>query len=152
MMNGAEQAGSPLPGAVVLLDRLAEIESERAADTRYPRCLVHHDVWANNLLDDGERFWLLDFEFAGVGDGWYDLASICQEAQLDDSDRLELLRAVGRAGDAADLAAIRQGEWLIGLFEACWATIMAAHNVRAMHGGGEFDYAAHASAMLARLT
>ena len=41
------------------------------------RCysLVHHDLNPNNVLDDGNRLWLIDWELTGYGDLWYDLAN-----------------------------------------------------------------------------
>lgn len=37
--------------------------------------LVHHDLNPNNVLDDGSRLWLIDWELTGMGDPWYDLAT-----------------------------------------------------------------------------
>ena len=38
-------------------------------------CLVHHDLNPNNVLDDGRRLWLIDWELTGRGNPWYDLAN-----------------------------------------------------------------------------
>ena len=37
--------------------------------------LIHADVLAENLLDDGARLWLIDFDDAGYGDRMYDLGT-----------------------------------------------------------------------------
>jgi Ser/Thr protein kinase RdoA (MazF antagonist) len=37
--------------------------------------LIHADVLAENLLDDGTRLWLIDFDDAGYGDRMYDLGT-----------------------------------------------------------------------------
>jgi Ser/Thr protein kinase RdoA (MazF antagonist) len=37
--------------------------------------LIHADVLAENLLDDGDRLWLIDFDDAGYGDRMYDLGT-----------------------------------------------------------------------------
>ena len=37
--------------------------------------LVHHDLNPNNVLNDGSRLWLIDWELTGMGDPWYDLAT-----------------------------------------------------------------------------
>lgn len=37
--------------------------------------LIHADVLGENLLDDGDRLWLIDFDDAGYGDRMYDLGT-----------------------------------------------------------------------------
>ncbi len=147
MMDGARSAGSSLPEEATLRRRLERIATERTADDRYPPCLAHHDVWANNIIDGGEQLWLVDYEFAGVGDGWYDLATIVTEAGIGADRTAAFLRSVGRSGEAEDLRALEQGKWLLHLFEAVWATITAAKGVIRPHQGESFDYHAHAQNM-----
>jgi aminoglycoside phosphotransferase (APT) family kinase protein len=46
------------------------------------RGLVHGDIHAGNLLDDGERLWVIDWEHAGEGLPIIDWASACIDAGL----------------------------------------------------------------------
>jgi len=38
------------------------------------RCLCHNDINRGNFIDDGTRLWFIDWECAGIGDPFYDLA------------------------------------------------------------------------------
>lgn len=123
---------------------LAEIGAERAEDDRYERSLAHHDLWANNIIDHGDRLWLVDFEFAGGADGWFDLATVVAEGGFDERGTVDFLRAVGRSGDSEDLRALRQGTWLFHVFEMLWGAIIAERREDRRLGGERFDYAGHA--------
>jgi hypothetical protein len=62
---------------------LGQQENEKAlsianeSDHQVLRCLCHNDVHHLNLVDDGSRLWLLDWEYAAIGDPYFDLASVC---------------------------------------------------------------------------
>ncbi|MFT3888956.1 MAG: phosphotransferase [Arachnia sp.] len=137
--------------APAVASTLAAIGDERARDRRYPACLAHLDLWANNVIDAGDRLWIVDFEFASAGDGWVDLAIVTADAGLDDDGRAALLRAVGRRGDAEDLRALGQGRWLFHAFEMLWGALMAEQGEAREHQGGTFDYGAHARRVAADL-
>ena len=58
-----------------LLRKMAEIEQEQARDTDPWQGLCHNDLFCVNVLDDGDiRF--IDWEFAGMGDVYFDLATL----------------------------------------------------------------------------
>jgi thiamine kinase-like enzyme len=52
--------------------------------------LCHNDPYHLNFLDDGS-LWLIDWEYAGMGDAMYDLAGIAY--RLDSEGRDHLLRS-----------------------------------------------------------
>jgi thiamine kinase-like enzyme len=62
----------------------------RASATRTVPC--HNDLLAANIMDDGTRLWLIDYEYAGNNDACFELGNIWSEAALD-VDRLEHLVA-----------------------------------------------------------
>lgn len=53
----------------------------------------HNDLLAANILDDGERLWLIDFEYSGNNDPFFELGNLWSEATLP-LDRLEELVTV----------------------------------------------------------
>lgn len=61
-----------------LLDSLA------ARLAALPFGFAHNDVHGDNIIDDGRRLWLLDWEYAGRGQPLVDLASLANNAGLDD--------------------------------------------------------------------
>lgn len=52
----------------------------RAMRQREP-VLCHNDLVAQNLID-GEQLWLIDWEYAGVGDPLFDIAVVIEEHQI----------------------------------------------------------------------
>jgi thiamine kinase-like enzyme len=55
-----------------------------------PTVPCHNDLLAANIMDDGERLWLIDYEYSGNNDPCFELGNIWSEAALA-PDRLEHL-------------------------------------------------------------
>jgi aminoglycoside phosphotransferase (APT) family kinase protein len=71
---------------------------QRVRTAELPPCerasvLSHNDVNPTNLVYDGERLLLLDWETAGPNDPYYDLAAISVFLRMDDEACLKLLAA-----------------------------------------------------------
>ena len=49
------------------------------------RRAVHNDLLALNFIDDGERTWIVDWEYAGMGDAYFDLANFAVNNELDEA-------------------------------------------------------------------
>jgi thiamine kinase-like enzyme len=65
-------------------------EMERA-QAPMPIVYGHHDFLPANFIDDGQRLWLIDFEYAGFGTAMFDLAGIASNAGFDAADAEQLL-------------------------------------------------------------
>lgn len=85
-------AGFRLPAGY--LSYAAEIgRIEQVLRESAPRTVpCHNDLLAANIMDDGARIWLIDYEYAGNNDPCFELGNIWSEAALD-VDRLEHLVA-----------------------------------------------------------
>ena len=46
-----------------------------------PTVPCHNDLLAENFMDDGQRLWLIDFEYSGNNDPCFELGNTCQELQ-----------------------------------------------------------------------
>lgn len=68
----------------------AELE---AAQTPLPIRFGHNDLLPANLIDDGKRLWLIDFEYAGYGTAMFDLAGLASNAGFDAAQSAALLTA-----------------------------------------------------------
>ena len=49
-----------------------------------PAVPCHNDLLAGNILDDGRRLWLIDFEYSGNNDPTFELGNACQELEYDE--------------------------------------------------------------------
>ena len=66
----------------------------------------HNDLLtANFILDDGDVLRIIDWEYAGMGDRYFDLGNFAVNNELDDEDEERLLDAYfGEPPDAAPAA------------------------------------------------
>lgn len=154
LLESARSLGLELPDNIeALCEKLASIERERAADPTCVIGLAHNDFWANNFLDDGENLYLVDWEFAGTGDGMIDLATISMAGGYSEEEQIALLNAYGLNGRDA-LPALQTMRWVVAFFEAMWALVM--HGLRGSGDDvsgkeGDYNYANHAKRMFERL-
>jgi aminoglycoside phosphotransferase (APT) family kinase protein len=94
------------PWAASLTPTLEAIADTLAGDPR--RVVSHNDVNPVNVLWDGARAWLVDWEVTGLGHPYYDLAVLALFLRLDDGVALELVaRHDGAALDGHSRASFR---------------------------------------------
>jgi thiamine kinase-like enzyme len=122
--------------------------ADRLEDGLSPMPFVfgHNDLLAANLIDDGRRLWLIDWDYAGFGSPLFDLANLASNNALSPDDEAALLAAYfGAPADAAlrrDMAAMR----VVSLLrETLWSMVSE------LHPAVDFDYAAYTRETLARL-
>lgn len=78
----------------------------RAALAVHPEPLVscHNDLLPANLLDDGERVRIIDYEYAGLNEPSFELGNLIQEARLTPDHLAELVAAYAGRPDPARAA------------------------------------------------
>jgi thiamine kinase-like enzyme len=107
------------------LDRLPRIEAALAVHP-LPTVPCHNDLLAENYLDDGERLWLVDYEYSGNNDPTFELGNTCQEQGWDEARIRELCAEYfGEATDAL-LARMRLQMIMSDVGWTLWAAIQAA--------------------------
>jgi thiamine kinase-like enzyme len=74
-----------LPGYLALSEELESVQ------VPLPIIYGHHDLLPANFIDDGEKIWLIDFEYAAYGTAMFDLAGIASNALFDAKQDVELL-------------------------------------------------------------
>lgn len=99
---------------------------ERAAGPA-PMVFAHNDLMPGNVIDDGRRLWLIDWEFAGFGAALFDLAGVAVNNALPAPARRALLATyVGRppgAGLRRRFAAFRLAA---AMREVLWGRVQSA--------------------------
>jgi len=107
------------------LDRLPRIEAALGVHP-LPTVPCHNDLLAENYLDDGQRLWLVDYEYSGNNDPTFELGNTCQEQGWDEARIRELCAAYfGEATDAL-LARMRLQMIMSDVGWTLWAAIQAA--------------------------
>jgi len=66
---------------------------EALAANPAPLAPCHCDPLCENFLDDGERMWIVDWEYSGMNDPLWDVGDLSVEAELTPAQDMELMRA-----------------------------------------------------------
>ena len=108
-------------------EHLALIPRIEAALSVHPLASVpcHNDLLADNYLDDGERLWLVDWEYSGNNDPTFELGNTCQELGYDDAQATELCAAYFGEATPALLARMRLQMIMSDVGWTLWAAIQA---------------------------
>lgn len=88
-----DRLGAPLPDGYQ--EAVGEAEQVRRVLDRYPGELApcHCDPLCENFLDKGERMWIVDWEYSGMNDPFWDLGDLSVEAGFDSSRDEEMMLA-----------------------------------------------------------
>jgi thiamine kinase-like enzyme len=128
-------------------DVVGEAEAVRAALGAHPLPLApcHCDPLCENLLDTGDRMWIVDWEYSGMNDPMWDLGDLSVEGGFDDVQDEEMLRAYF----GGDPAARDRGRMVIykamcDLLWTLWGLIQLAN------GNPADDFRAYAEGRFAR--
>jgi thiamine kinase-like enzyme len=135
----AREHGVGVPSAYERAKELAdEIERRRSQAPLRP---CHNDLLNANFIDDGVRLWLVDWEYAGMGDPFFDLGNFAVNHELSEEAERELLSAYG-SDDADALVLMR---FMSDFREAMWGVVQLAISEL------DFDFRAYADEHFERL-
>jgi thiamine kinase-like enzyme len=82
---------------------LKEAQAFEDAQVPLPIVFGHHDLLPANFLDDGEKLWLIDFEYAGFGTAMFDLAGVSSNGLMHADEKALLLEAYFGAKPQAEI-------------------------------------------------
>ena len=105
-------------------ERVRRIEAALAAHP-LPTVPCHNDLLAENYLDDGDRLWIVDYEYSGNNDPTFELGNTCQELGFDDDRIRELCAAYFGEASPALLARMRLQMIMSDVGWTLWAAIQA---------------------------
>lgn len=135
----ADARGVSVPPAYEFASAIARrIEEHRRGAPIRP---CHNDLLRENFIADGSRLWIVDWEYAGMGDPLFDLGNFAVNHELDaDGERL-LLGSYGN-GDAEALVLMR---FMSDFREAIWGVVQQAISTL------DFDFRSYADEHFERL-
>ena len=135
--------GGRVPEAFDWAHALAtRIEAKRSADSPVP---CHNDLLNANFLDDGERLCIVDWEYAGMGDRFFDLANFSINHELDTIQSEALLTAYFGEIGARDTQALELMRFMSDFREAMWGVVQSSVSEL------DFDFESYASEHFERL-
>ena len=135
----ARAAGVALPPRYAKAKETADRVERRLGERPLAPC--HNDLLAANFIHGGERLWIVDWEYAGMGDPTFDLANFAVSNGLDEDGDRVLLGAYG----GGDLDVHRLMRFVSDYREAMWGVVQQAVSDL------DFDFAGYAEEHFERL-
>ena len=131
------------------LSKLPELKAaqQKLIATTGPVDLVfcHNDLLATNILDDGQRLWLIDWEYGGYNTPLFDLAGLAGNNGLSEMQERAMLEQYFNAPSDRHWRPYQAMKCASLLRETLWSMISEIHSEI------DFDYAAYTEENLDRL-
>jgi thiamine kinase-like enzyme len=139
----AEANGVHVPDVYGWAKEIADrIERTRGAEPERP---CHNDLLNANFIDEGDRLRIVDWEYAGMGDRFFDLANFSVNHELAGADNEALLAAYFGEIRREDVEALRLMRFMSDFREAMWGVVQQGISEL------DFDFVAYAHEHFARL-
>lgn len=117
-----EHGVQPTDGSAALWSRAYEVAELLQQNSSARLC--HNDVHALNVVDAREGgLRLIDWEYAGLGEPMFDLASICVYHDYDKDRRMRLLRAYEPGADETNAGRLELACWLFAYIRDLWTAV-----------------------------
>jgi len=125
--SGRSNGSEPPDGYDDALSAAKRIEKAVRAQDDHQPVPSHNDLLtANFLRDSGGPIQLIDWEYAGMGDRWFDLGNFAVNNELEDEHEEQLLEAYfGEAPDDRRRATLKLFRFMSDFREAMWGVVQA---------------------------
>jgi len=120
----------PIPSAFEPASAIAT-SIEQALPLAAP-VLCHNDLLNANFIDDGDRIRVVDWEYAAMGDPFFDLGNFAVNHGLAEEEQSFLLEAYAGKADEAALARLHLMRLMSDFREAMWGVVQ--------QGASELDF------------
>jgi thiamine kinase-like enzyme len=145
------ERGGTVPDAYDIAHAAAARIEEVPAFTAEPPVLCHNDLLAANFIDTPDGIRVVDWEYAGMGNRWFDLGNFAVNNELGAAEEEAVLvdylgtAYLGAPPTPADLASLRLMRLMSDFREAMWGVVQQAISDL------DFDFEDYADKHFARL-
>lgn len=138
-----KEGASPHAGLLPELETQAERLEESIG--RIQMVFSHNDLLAANLIDDGKRLWLIDWDYAGFNSPLFDLAGLASNSDMGPEQELLALELYyGERPDGLLIHRYLAMKCASLLRETLWSMVSE------LHSSLDFDFAAYTAENLER--
>ncbi|MEL6964591.1 MAG: choline/ethanolamine kinase family protein [Pseudomonadota bacterium] len=139
LRDGASSHVSHLPDLLSTADQL------EAAIGPIDVVLGHNDLLAANILDDGTRLWLIDWEYAGFNTPLFDLGGLATNNGLSEPQERQILEHYFEGSADSYWRAYTAMKCASLMRETMWSMVSEIHSTL------EFDYSEYTAENMSRL-
>lgn len=129
-----------------LPDLLKELSALELATGPVSLVVGHGDLLAANILDDGSRLWLIDWEYGGFNTPLFDLAGLAGNNGLSEAQERDMLVQYFETPADDHWRAYQAMKCTSLMRETLWSMVSE------MHSTIDFDYKAYTAENMSRLT
>ena len=133
------------PHAAKLPGLMAEQEKLAAATGPVELVIGHNDLLAANILDDGDKLWLIDWEYGGYNTPLFDLAGLAGNNGLGEAQERAMLEQYFEADPDIRWRPYQAMKCASLMRETLWSMTSE------LHSEIDFDYAAYTAENMQRL-
>ena len=110
------------------LEYLPHIEKLEALTAKYPekRVPCNNDLLAENLMDDGNKIWIIDYEYAGQNEASFEIGNFAHEVGLNDEQLNELCLNYWKENNLQKVARAKAWSIIARYGWVLWASIQDA--------------------------
>jgi thiamine kinase-like enzyme len=103
-----------------------QVEEVVAGQPGHESVPSHNDLLPGNFLRDADGMELIDWEYAGMGDRWFDLGNFAANNELNDDQEAQLLEAYfGEPPDDRARATLKLFRFVSDFREGMWGTVQS---------------------------
>jgi len=139
------ERGVPIPEAYGPAHAHAERIEAAFARAPVPARPCHNDLLSDNFLRGTDGFWLVDYEYSGMGDPFFDLGNLSINNGLSEASQATLLRLMFGEPTQAHRARLQLMRIMSDYREAMWGVIQQGLSTL------DIDYVAYADRHFERL-
>jgi thiamine kinase-like enzyme len=114
--------GAPLPARFGWMRQQAD-RMEKVIGSPPVLRPCHNDLLLANWIEDGDRLWIIDWEYAAMGDIYFDFGNFAVHLQLSDAEEEILLRVYFGEATPGAVARLKLMKIISDLREAMWAMV-----------------------------
>jgi thiamine kinase-like enzyme len=142
----AAERGATVPGAYRPALERAKAVAAALIHAEHAPVPCHNDLLAANFIGGDDRLWIVDWEYAGMGDRYFDLGNFAANNELDEAAADALLESYfGEAPTPRRSAALALMRFMSDFREAMWGVVQGVLSEL------DFDFAGYAATHFARL-
>ena len=110
------------------LEYLPHIEKLEALIAKYPekRVPCNNDLLAENLMDDGNKIWIIDYEYAGQNEASFEIGNFAHEVGMSDEQLNELCLHYWKENNQQKVARAKAWSIIARYGWVLWASIQDA--------------------------
>jgi thiamine kinase-like enzyme len=124
--TGRANDSEPPDGYDEALEAAKAIEHAVRDQPEHEPVPAHNDLLPANFLHDGQRMQIIDWEYAGMGDRWFDLGNFAANNQLAEDDEAKLLEAYfGEPPGERRRATLKLFRLMSDFREAMWGVVQS---------------------------